>query len=155
MKKLINELKESKYTTIAIIGFLCFIVLIAIVYNLVMPSTGEPVYGNRLDGIDSVKITDSDLRELEEKFEKNTNVELAKVSISGKTVNAIITVSSKTSVNNAKKLSKVLLDELDEDQIDFYDLQIFIKSEDEKNKKFPIIGYKNIKSEAFSYSYSK
>lgn len=155
MKKLINELKDSKYTVIAIIGFLCFIVLIAIVYNLVMPSTGEPVYGNRLDGIESVKITDSDLRELEEKFEKNTNVELAKVSISGKTVNAIITVSSKMSVNNAKKLSKVLTDELDKDQIDFYDLQIFIKSEDEKNKKFPIIGYKNIKSEAFSYSYSK
>lgn len=155
MNKLINDLKVSRYTTFAIIGFMVLILLCALIYNLVMPSTGTPVYGDRLDGIEDVKISAKDLKDLEEKFEKNSNVEEADVSISGKTVNAIVTVNSKTSVNNAKKLADVLTDFLDKDQVKFYDLQIFIKNEDEKNKNYPIIGYKNIKSSGFSYSYSK
>ena len=155
MKKLINELKESRYTLIAILGFLFLMILIAIIYNLVMPKTGEPVYGNRLEGIEEVEIKKEDQKELEEKFEKNTIVEQAKVNISWKTVNAIVTVKEKTSVDNAKKLTKELTSFLSKEQIAFYDLQIFIKCEDKDNKKFPIIGYKNIKSEAFSFSYSK
>lgn len=155
MNKLIKDLKVSRYTTFAIIGFMVLILLCALLYNFVMPSTGTPVYGNRLDGIEDVEITTKDLKDLEAKFEKNSNVSEADVSISGKTVNAIVTVDSKTSVNNAKKLASILTDFLDEDQVKFYDLQIFIKNEDKKNKKYPIIGYKNIKNSGFSYSYSK
>ena len=57
-KKLIKELKENKYTTIVFCIFLGLFLFGWLLYGMVMPSAGEPVYGNRLDGIEEVEITE-------------------------------------------------------------------------------------------------
>jgi len=57
MKKLIKELKENKYTTIVFCIFLGLFLVAWILYGMVMPKTGTPVYGNRLEGIEEVELT--------------------------------------------------------------------------------------------------
>ena len=49
--KLIKELKQNKFTTIVFCIFLGLFLIGWLLFGLVMPKNGEPVYGNRLDGI--------------------------------------------------------------------------------------------------------
>ena len=154
-KTILNEIKKNKYTSIAIIAFIVLLILVFIMYKAIMPSLGTPVYGNRLDGIEKVEITTTKINELDKDLEEETYVTKAKTNLSGKTLNTIITVKEGTKATTAKKITSKVLSKFDKDQIAYYDFQVFIKNENEKEKNYPIIAYKNKSNENFSYSQSK
>ena len=143
--KLIKEIKKNKYTSIAVVAFIVLLLLLFIVYKAVMPSLGTPVYGNRLDGIEKVEITTDKMSELDKKVEKEKYVSSSKT-------NVVVTVIEKTKQSDAKKVADVILKEFDKDQVAYYDFQVFIKSENSKEKGYPIIAYKNKSNVKFSYS---
>ena len=62
--KLINELKQNKFTTIVFCIFLGLFLIGWLLFGLVMPKNGEPVYGNRLEGIEEVKVTEEQTADL-------------------------------------------------------------------------------------------
>ena len=138
--KLIKEIKKNKYTSIAVLSFVILLILLFILYKAIMPSLGTPVYGNRLDGIEEVEITNEKINSLDEKVS---------------TVNTVVTVIEGTKAATAKKITDVVLKEFDEDQVAYYDFQVFIKSENDKEDNYPIIAYKNKSNDKFSYSMSK
>ena len=154
-KTILNEIKKNKYTSIAIIAFVVLLILVFILYKAIMPSLGTPVYGNRLDGIEKVEITTTKINELDKALEEETYVTNAKTNLSGKTLNTIITVKEGTKAATAKKITSKVLSKFDKDQIAYYDFQVFIKNENDKEKSYPIIAYKNKSNENFSYSQSK
>ena len=53
-----NFIKKHKLTTFIIIIYIAVIIVLYFLYKIFMGSNGLPVYGDRLDGIDAVKITD-------------------------------------------------------------------------------------------------
>lgn len=150
--KLIKEIKKNKYTSIAVVAFIALLLLLFIIYKAVMPSLGTPVYGNRLEGIEKVEITTNKMSELDKKLEKEKYVSSSKTNVSGKTVDVVVTVIEKTKPSDAKKITDVVLKEFDKDQVAYYDFQVFIKSENSKEKGYPIIAYKNKSNDKFSYS---
>lgn len=152
MKKIMKTLKENKYTVIAI---LCFFVLLGLgfmVYNLFFSGAGKPIYGNRLDGIEKVKVTDKQFKDIDEVLEKNKNITEIDHNIKGKIINFFITVKEKTPEADAKTIPDAILKEFKEEQVKFYDFQVFITCLDEEDKAYPIIGYKSIAKKAFSFS---
>lgn len=154
-KSILSEIKKNKYTSIGIIAFIVLLILVFIIYKAIMPSLGTPVYGNRLDGIEKVEITSTKINELDKVLEEESYVTNAKTNLSGKTLNTVITVKEGTKASTAKKITSKVLSKFAKDQIAYYDFQVFIKNENNKEKSYPIIAYKNKSNESFSYSQSK
>ena len=129
-----------------IIGVFGFITVKQYLY----PDDKLTVYGNRLDGIDKVKITDEKKNEIIKMIKEKAGIKDAKIYIQGKIINVSITASEKENTKEEmQKLCTEILLKFSSEEIKFYDFQFFIKNED---LNYNMIGYKNKISEEISYS---
>lgn len=135
-------IKEHKFTTIVIIAFALGVIILFMAWRLFFSNSGNPVYGNRLDGIEKLEITESEQEKIKESIKKEKEVEDVSLNVSGRTLDIVITVNSELSLTDAKKIGTNSYSILTEDQVDYYSVQVFIKKKDEKQNNFPIIGYK-------------
>ncbi len=149
--KLVNELKQNKYTTIVFFIFLFLFLIGWLIFGLVMPKNGEPVYGNRLDGIEEVKVTNDEKDKLVTELEKRKYVNKASVHVNGKIINVLVETTNGTKVGTAKTLKKVVLEGFSKDQLSFYDIQLFLTNEISTAKGYPAIGYKNSNDNNFTF----
>ncbi len=133
-------IKKNKKTFIAIGIFLIFVALLIPIKLTFFPDKGKAIYGDRLKGIENVKITDSDLKKVETAL-KDKPVVSTSTRISGKTVEIIITVEAEVSLDVAKEIGNEAIGPFKDNQKSYYDFQIFITKETESTE-FPIIGYK-------------
>ena len=149
--KLMKELKENKFTTIVFLIFLGLFLIGALIFGLVMPKTGKPIYGNRLDGIEKVEVTNDQTNELVKNLKDKDYVTSASTHISGKIINVLIETKEGTSIKKAKTLKTIVLKAFEEDQKKFYDIQLFITNENKDAKGYPVIGYKNSSEKNFVF----
>jgi len=150
LNKALKEIKKYRYTTIAIILFLLVLLVASILFNMFFGGRGKPVYGNRLDGIENVQVTENDFSKTSDTLKKEKIVVDAKGSLSGRILNYTITVKSKTKTSDAKALTKIILNDLSNEQKAYFDIQVFFVCEDE-TAGYPLIGYKNKEKKGFSY----
>ena len=131
-------IKKNKSTIVGILVFILALAGILAVKGVLSSDEGKAIYGTRLKGINEVKITDSQKKEVENKLANDTDK--VEVSVAGRIINILITAKEGTSLENAKKLGDKAVEASAEKK--YYDIQIFIKNE--KNKaQFPIIGYRH------------
>lgn len=149
--KLIKELKQNKYTTIVFCIFLGLFLLGWLLYGMIMPSSGEPVYGNRLDGIEEVELTEEDQSEIVKALKEKSYVVSASVHVSGKIINVIVKVEKGTKTSTSRALNTTITKVIDDDQKDFYDIQLFVTNEDEDASGYPVIGYKSATAKKFTF----
>lgn len=151
MKNLKSFLKDNKHTVIVLSCCLILTILVFIVKFVFFPNDGNAIYGDRLDGIEEVKIKDSKLEQIESTLKDKDEIENVTVSISGRILNVIITAKDDVSVDTAKTFTDKIDEALDEDQRKFYDIQVFVKKNND-DEKFPIIGYHHQNSDHYSWS---
>lgn len=144
-------IRKNKFVIIAIGVFLILVIVAFQVVNMFFPAEGTALYGDRLDGIEDVELTDNKLNDISSTLEENEAVKKASVSVQGKIVEVIITAQDDTSLDTAKGLNTIVLDALDEDEEAFYDIQIFV-TKDTEATDFPIIGYKHHAKDSFSWT---
>ncbi len=150
MKKVWNFI--YKYRIVIALVFLLIIGVFGFitVKQYLYPDDKLTVYGNRLDGIDKVKITDEKKNEIIKMIKEKTGIKDAKINIQGKIINVSITASEKENTKEEmQKLCTEILLKFSSEEIKFYDFQFFIKNED---LNYNMIGYKNKISEEISYS---
>ena len=150
MKKVWNFI--YKYRIVIALVFLLIIGVFGFitVKQYLYPDDKLTVYGNRLDGIDKVKITDDKKNEIIKMIKEKAGIKDAKIDIQGKIINVSITASEKENTKEEmQKLCTVILLKFSSEEIKFYDFQFFIKNED---LNYNMIGYKNKISEEISYS---
>lgn len=150
MKKVWNFIYKYRIVIalvfLLIIGGFGFITVKQYLY----PDDKLTVYGNRLDGIDKVKITDEKKNEIIKMIKEKAGIKDAKIDIQGKIINVSITASEKENTKEEmQKLCTEILLKFSSEEIKFYDFQFFIKNED---LNYNMIGYKNKISEEISYS---
>lgn len=155
MKKFLKKMKRfilnNKLLSILILLFFLIIVLgLVMVKILIFPSYKQSKYGNRLDGIEDVKLDDSRFNEIKEKFGTVDGYNIKNIRVSGKIVEIIVSVDDSISVHKAKSHSSKLVECFSEDELKFYDFQVFVTGEGDN---YPIIGYKSIKSEGLSWNF--
>ena len=143
--------KDNKFTFIVLIIFIVLFVIGAVLYGIVMPSSGKPAYGNRLDGIEKVALTKDNENKIVSALEKEDIVASAKTDIKGRIINVIIAVKEDTKVKEAKKLSDVIIKNLTEAQVGYFDIQMFVTCKDKKQEGYPFIGYKGNKQSKFTF----
>lgn len=142
--------KKNKKTFIAIGIFLLFVILLIPIKTALFPNAGKAIYGDRLDGIEKVKITDSQLSKAKDTL-KDDAVSKVTARVSGKTVEIIITVNQDVSLDTAKSYGTKVIEPFKDSQKKYYDFQIFI-TKAEASDEFPIIGYKHHSLEGITWT---
>ncbi len=146
-----NFIKNNKVTVVAFIICVIFVILVFAVKLTFFPNEGTAIYGDRLDGIEEVEITDKQQEDIIKSLEDKDEVKKVSCDIKGRTLNVLITVNDDVELDPAKALTSSITDNLEEDQTSYYDIQVFI-SKDNDDTRFPIIGYKHQNKDGFSWT---
>lgn len=144
-------IKEHKVVVASVIFMLIIIVIAFIVKATFFTNSENAVYGNRLDGIEEVKVDSEQKNDITKSLEEDSAVKKAKYKLQGKIINITITLNDDVGVDTAKSLSKKILEKLSDKQKEYFDVQVFVKK-DNGASDFPIIGYKHHAKGDFSWT---
>ena len=149
-------MKYFKKHKVELICLIIFIVLLlgclGVFLMLWFGGSGE-VYGNRLEGIEKVPVSEGYLNDIEKALKENEKVTKVSSHIEGRLINFMITVNDDTSISSSKQLSKIIKDNFTESELKFYDIQVYIlDSGANETSTYPIIGYKHKTTEDFVWS---
>ena len=132
---------------------LIFILLICL---LLMKSIFFPgnvsKYGNRLDGIEEVLITNEQVQKLTNEMNEIKDIKSIKYDLKGRLVYIIIEVSNETAIEVSKGYANKILSYFDDNQKEYYDFQVMIKSDSKESEVYPIIGAKHKTSTGFVWT---
>ena len=145
-----NFIKKNKVTILVIAIFAVCIFMIMGLINAFFPEEGTAIYGNRLDGIDKVEISDTTLKDLEDKF-KDDAVKSVSARVAGRIIEIEMVVNDDVDPGTAKIYGNKALEVFSKEQKEYYDIQIFAKKDIEA-EQYPIIGYKHKSKESISWT---
>ena len=145
MKRIKKFYREHRvFMILMAIVLVCMIVITTVLIQCFYIGNGTDKYGNRLEGIEKYKISDSRINEYEEKLGNNDKVKKAKIVITGKIVYITINVQANCSLIEAESIAAKSLENFNEKEQSFYDFNITLKKEsNESSDGFIISGAKN------------
>lgn len=146
--------KENKIVVL-FVGVILLIILVffLMIFPLYSTRSGSD-YGNRLDGIEDVAINDSVNDDVESYFENTDKVKKVTTNLKGKLYNITITVKDGVDINEVIDLSPEFLSNFDDEQLKYYDFQIFITATIGEETK-TVVGYKSKNSENLIWTNNK
>lgn len=140
----------KKNKTIVIVGIIClvlFILMAFAVYRMFYPSSGS-VYGDRLDN--APEIDNAVIEQIKSKIMDSNLVEEVKYETNVAVMKFFISVKDSTKLADAQKLGDIILDTLSTKVTSFYDIEIYLTNEN--NKQYPSIGYRSKSASSFSWT---
>ena len=137
-----NFFRKYKKIIIIVVIVLVIIGVILGLFSLVAPDYRKSLYGNRLESINDHKIDSEKIADIKKDVKKLDFVSSIDYNLKGKIMNFVIVVTKDTKVTESKKIGNDILDKLDKNEKDNYDIQVFLIS-DEKSDNYPVIGYKH------------
>ena len=106
---------------------------------------GGSKYGDRLDGIEAVAITDDKKNSVVEDIKQRKNVKDAKIEVSGKIIYIRIAFEAGADLDTSKSIAVKSLEQFSEEEKKFYDVHFTLVSEKtDTNEGFTIMGAKNV-----------
>lgn len=151
MKKLKKFYKNNRiYCILMGISLFCLAIIAMLFVVYFVNQTKNDTYGNRLNGIESMEISDSEKDEIVNVIKESDKVDKATVNIKGKIiyVNVYLLDGNRDLANS---IAVKVLNTLNEEKKDFYDINFSFNKDDDE--AFPFMGYK--KSDATIISWSK
>lgn len=151
MKKLKKFYKNNRiYCILMGISLFCLALIAMLFVVYFVNQTKNDAYGNRLNGIESMEISDSEKDEIVNVIKESDKVDKATVNIKGKIiyVNVYLLDGNRDLANS---IAVKVLNTLNEEKKDFYDINFSFNKDDDE--AFPFMGYK--KSDATIISWSK
>jgi hypothetical protein len=142
-----NYIKKNRNMIIlsSVIGITILLILYMF-YMLFFRSNGSTMYGNRLEGIKDYPLT-TEFSVMKENLLETEKVIKVTNNLKGKIINIMITVNDDITIDLAKELEVIVIESYTEDQKSFYDIQIYLISNNEEQFGYPSIGYKHHTSE--------
>lgn len=133
-----------KFKWVILSFFLLFlIVFIWIGKDMFLAQYGV-LYGNRLEGIDDIPITEENKKEISDLLLSKDGIKRVNTNVHGKILNIVMFVDETITVAKVKEIANEALAKCSSEQKGFYDISFLIDyAEDSKKTDFPIIGYKN------------
>lgn len=148
-------IKKHKVLLICL-GVLLILMIIALlaIKEYLYPDDSKDKYGNRLDGINEVLVSDDTISKIKTTIKETKGVVKCEYILTGKIIKVFVTVDATIDITKAKDLSTIILDNLDENQKSFYDIQYYVDCSEE-NELYPIIGSKHKTSATFVWTEKK
>jgi len=136
-------IKNHKLLVAFIILLIVCIILAIFLLNQLIGGNKEGEYGDRLKGIEKVEITKKQENNIEKEIVNEESVTKVKYHLRGRLVNIVIDIKDETELDSVKEIGNKILSYFDENQRSYYDIQIFVNSDNKESEKYPIIGYKH------------
>lgn len=151
MKELIQK---HKRLAIAIGISLVLLLIILAFFVMLLIGGSSNKYGNRLDGIDEVKISDDALDTIAIEMKEKEEVKDSSVRVQGKIINVILTFNSDVDSKKAKEVAASTLESFSEEQLAFYNVQYFLTREStgEEDTPYVITGNKHPSKEEIGWT---
>jgi hypothetical protein len=125
-----NYIRKHKLTSFVILVYIIVVAFAYFLYKLFIGSSGLPVYGDRLDGIENVPITEEQIDKIVEELSKNEAImKITRPYLNGKILKVVVTVSDGAELQPLKELDSKIYNILDADQRAFYDVEYFINKD--------------------------
>lgn len=142
MKKLKRVYTEHRvFAILMALVIVCFVLIGTVLVQCFYVGSSKDKYGDRLAGIEKVKI---DYKDVESKIAAEEIVKNAKVKITGKIVYISMNFEAPTTLVEAQSIAQKSLDYFDEAQKKFYDFHFTMKEEaTETDEGFIISGARN------------
>lgn len=146
-------IKEHKFMVITgSIFFLLIIASIVLAYQLFF-SYDNNKYGNRLDNIKNLEISNHTITKLKSELKELEQVEDVDVHGNGKIINITFHVTNDLEKNNAKEYGEKALSYFSEEERKNYDMQVYVMTKEvDEEKGYSIIGYAKAGKEALIWS---
>lgn len=145
-------IKKNKWVLIPMSVFIVVMIFAIIgIVNLVVPNDKKNLYGNRLENIEANKINEENIKNIEEQLLNTGKVKSVNYDLKGKLINYVLVINDDADRVTAQNLTSKILEGFDQNIKEFYDFQVFIKTETE-SEIFPIIGYKHFSSVNFVWT---
>ena len=141
LKKLKAFYKKNRfYSILMLISITCIIAILVGVLVYFFSQTSKDVYGNRLEGIEKVKIKDNKKSEIVKTIESNEKVNDVEIDIRGRLVYIIISLKEGGHAD-AEAVALSSLELFSESEKAYYDIQFIIENKAQSEENFPIMGY--------------
>lgn len=143
MKKM---LKENKPILLMVcIVLFCTVLSIILLLKYFYFGNGGTKYGDRLEGIENVLITDNRISEVETSAKENQSVVEVKTTITGKIIYIRLKFDNNISLVEAKTIAVKLLEKFSDEEKKFYDFQFtLVQDATDNSSGFKIMGAKNV-----------
>lgn len=143
MKKFFKENKTL--FILMVVAIVCIIVSIVLLFKYFYFGNGGSNYGDRLEGIENVRINDDKQQEIAAQIDSNPIVEKSSVIITGKRIDIRIVFDEKATLIDAQGVALKSLDNFSDEEKSYYDFEFTLKQEaTEKTEGFLIMGAKNV-----------
>ena len=152
-KSIGNLIRRHKLLfTICLCAFIIIIVMMYIFFSLFIGGTDK--YGDRLQGIDEHKISNSDKEEVTSFLEEKEEVTTATMRTQGKIIYIHIEFKKEVSLDRAKEIANESLSKIEDEEKKFYDINFSLtqeKTEDNEENTFVVTGSKNSQLDHISW----
>ena len=132
MKKILKWMKRNTGLVIVLLLTLVLLVFITVIFVKLLMGNSSGKYGNRLDGINEVVISDETYDSVKEEVKGTEKVTDVTTRLQGKIVYITIVLNSDTSSDDAKNIASGTLDYFTDEELSFYDFSYFLKWEGEE-----------------------
>lgn len=145
MKKIKKFLKEHRiFTMLMAIVVVCLVLIITVLVNVFYMGNGSNKYGNRLEGVENVQISDSRQSDFENNIANNEKVKKVDIRVQGKIVYITMQIEPGIKIEEAKSIALKTLDEFSDEEKSFYDFNFTLKQNSTENSDgFLISGARN------------
>lgn len=144
MKKFLSFLKKHKkkviVTLVLLIIFGIFVFAAYKLYEYLTPDTKNSVYGNRCELTEGIDITKERKDIVKETIESYEGMKLSKVDVKCNLIDIVVKVDDETSLDTVKEMSDKLLTVFTEEELKYYDLELWIDSNNKDSEVYPVIG---------------
>ncbi len=150
MKKKSSKTKNNKYVKYIVIGVvaLAIIVLGVLIYKNLFSGSNS----NRLEGIENYKLTKNEINDVKDELKKIESVDSVDVYTNVKIIKILVNLKDDVEFDIIKDVSNKSIEKISEKNREFYDIEIYVKSNNEKSEVYPKIGYKYKTSSEFVWS---
>ena len=127
MEKIKKWINRNKGLAILLLLTIIFVIILLIIFIELLVGGSSNKYGNRLDGIDKVKISNETYESVKKEVEDTELVEKVETRLQGKIVYTTIELKDGITVEKAKEIAVNTLDNYSEDELKYYDFSFFLK----------------------------
>jgi len=139
--------KNYKLIIVALIIIVIFILGLFIYKNIFKENSS-----NRLENIEKYKLTKKEINSVEEKLNEIGNIDSIDIYTNYKIIKIFIELKEDVNFEDVERISNEAIEKFSSDNLEFYDLEIFVDSKNEESKVYPKIGYKYKTNSKFAWN---
>ncbi len=125
----------------------CFVAIGVLFYKYFYSGASDNKYGDRLEGIENYKLSDSLESDIQAIYKDNKTIDSVVVDVQGKIIYLNFKFKGTVKVETAKSDAIKALDKIGEENLKFYDVHFVLTYVGEEgNDNFPIFGAKSSSS---------